>query len=72
MDARVKKGRWSACPVIGRRSRKLLNNRPSHDHPDVIAGQSADPGPYEFDFDFAIALDTKNGLIFSFVWNLQD
>jgi hypothetical protein len=50
----------------------LLNNRPSHDHPDVIAGQSADPGPYEFDFDFAIALDTKNGLIFSFVWNLQD
>ncbi|MGB5367779.1 MAG: hypothetical protein WBM75_08785 [Polyangiales bacterium] len=23
-------------------------------------------------FDCAIALDAKNGLIFSFVWNLQD
>jgi hypothetical protein len=39
---------------------------------DVIEGHGSDPGPYEFEFDFAIALDTKNGLIFSFVWNLQD
>ena len=37
---------------------------------DVIEGQGSDPGPYEF--DFAIALDAKNGLIFSFVWNLAD
>ena len=37
---------------------------------DVIEGQGTYAGPY--DFDFAIALDAKNGLIFSFVWNLQD
>ena len=37
---------------------------------DVIEGHGSDPGAYEF--DFAIALDTKTGLIFSFVWNLQD
>ena len=39
---------------------------------DVIEGHGSDPGAYEFEFDFAIALDTKTGLIFSFVWNLQD
>jgi hypothetical protein len=63
-------------------------HRPGDDHPDtlairaaakdfflglpvdVIEGQGTYSGPY--DFDFAIALDTKNGLIFSFVWNLRD
>jgi hypothetical protein len=39
---------------------------------DVIEGHGSDPGPDEFEFNFAIAFDTKNGLIFSFVWNLQD
>ena len=39
---------------------------------DVIEGQGDYGGPYEFTFDFAIALDAKNGLIFSFVWNLAD
>ncbi len=39
---------------------------------DVIEGHGTYPGPYDFDFDFAIVLDAKNGLIFSFVWNLQD
>ena len=39
---------------------------------DVIEGHGIYEGAYEFDFDFAIVLDTKNGLIFSFVWNLQD
>jgi len=39
---------------------------------DVIEGHGSDQGAYEFEFDFAIALDTKNGLIFSFVWNLAD
>ena len=39
---------------------------------DLIEGQGDYGGPYEFTFDFAIALDTKNGLIFSFVWNLED
>lgn len=42
-------------------------------HPvDVIEGHGSDQGAYEFEFDFVIALDTKNGLIFSFVWNLAD
>lgn len=41
--------------------------------PRFISSEIADLLPcYEFEFDFAIALDTKNGLIFSFVWNLQD
>ena len=35
---------------------------------DVIEGQGSDP----YEFDFAMALDTKNGLIFGFVWNLAD
>jgi len=39
---------------------------------DVIEGQGTSAGPYEFNFDFAIVLDAKNGLIFSFVWNLAD
>jgi len=39
---------------------------------DVIEGHGIYGGPYDFDFDFAIVLDTNNGLIFSFVWNLQD
>jgi hypothetical protein len=39
---------------------------------DVIEGRGAHLGAYEFDFDFAIVLETKNGLIFSFVWNLAD
>ena len=39
---------------------------------DVIEGQGDYGGLYEFEFDFAIALDAKNGLIFSFVWNLAD
>jgi hypothetical protein len=39
---------------------------------DAIEGHASDPGAYEFEFDFAIALDAKNGLIFSFVWNLAD
>ena len=39
---------------------------------DVIEGHGTYPGAYEFDFDFTIVLDTNNGLIFSFVWNLQD
>lgn len=39
---------------------------------DVIEGKAEYGGPYGFDFDFAVALDTKNGLILGFVWNLQD
>ncbi|NNE17251.1 MAG: hypothetical protein HKN10_02125, partial [Myxococcales bacterium] len=39
---------------------------------DVIEGKGDYGGRFEFDFDFAVALDTKGGLIFSFVWNLQD
>ena len=39
---------------------------------DVIEAHGSDPGPYELEFDFAIALDTKNGLILSFVWKLHD
>jgi len=39
---------------------------------DVIEGHGIYEGAYEFAFDFAIVLDAKNGLIFSFVWNLQD
>lgn len=39
---------------------------------DVMEGRGHYGGPYEFNLDFAIALDTKNGLIFSFVWNLAD
>jgi len=39
---------------------------------DVIEGHGNYRGPYEFDLDFAVVPDKKNGLFLSFVWNLQD
>jgi hypothetical protein len=39
---------------------------------DVVEAYGADSGAYEFEFDLVIALDAANGLIFSFIWNLED
>jgi hypothetical protein len=38
----------------------------------VVEGHDADVGEYPFEFDYLIALVGENGLIFSFIWNVQD